>query len=117
MTAGTFAGPLSRYSSADRIGRRQRHHGSRRRLRGDRLDLSVPGTPVPIMLCGFLLVSVMSLFLALGLGGYTPELFPTEYRFRGSGFGQMTGRAALIATPYPRRPAVRDTTASPAWSA
>jgi putative MFS transporter len=56
--------------------------------------------PVPIMLCGFLLVSCMSLFLALGLGGYTPELFPTAYRFRGSGIAQMTGRAALIATPY-----------------
>ena len=56
--------------------------------------------PLPIMLCGFLLVSSMSLFLALGPGGYTPELFPTEYRFRGSGIAQMTGRAALIATPY-----------------
>lgn len=56
--------------------------------------------PVPIMLCGFLLVSSMSLFLALGLGGYTPELFSTEYRFRGSGVAQMAGRAGLIATPY-----------------
>ena len=42
----------------------------------------------------------MSLFLALGLGGYTPELFPTAYRFRGSGLAQMAGRAGLIATPY-----------------
>jgi putative MFS transporter len=42
----------------------------------------------------------MSLFLSLGLGSYTPELFPTEYRFRGSGIAQMSGRAALIATPY-----------------
>jgi putative MFS transporter len=52
------------------------------------------------MFCGFLLVSCMSLFLALGLGGYTPELFPTEYRFRGSGLAQMAGRAGLIGTPY-----------------
>jgi putative MFS transporter len=52
------------------------------------------------MLCGFMLVSMMSLFLALGLGGYTPELFPTAYRFRGSGLAQMAGRAGLIATPY-----------------
>jgi putative MFS transporter len=52
------------------------------------------------MLCGFLLVSSMSLFLSLGLGSYTPELFPTAYRFRGSGFAQMTGRGCLIATPY-----------------
>ena len=52
------------------------------------------------MFCGFLLVSMMSLFLALGLGGYTPELFPTAYRFRGSGLAQMAGRAGLIATPY-----------------
>jgi putative MFS transporter len=56
--------------------------------------------PVAIMICGFLLVSSMSLFLSLGLGSYTPELFPTAYRFRGSGIAQMAGRAGLIATPY-----------------
>jgi putative MFS transporter len=100
MTAGTLAGPAIAVFLADRIGRR-------RGIMLAGIACAVIGsiypflaTPVPIMFCGFLLVSSMSLFLALGLGGYTPELFPTEYRFRGSGIAQMTGRAALIATPY-----------------
>lgn len=38
--------------------------------------------------------------IGLGLGGYTPELFATEYRFRSSGIAQMTGRIAVIALPY-----------------
>lgn len=100
MTAGTIAGPLLGVFLSDRIGRR----------RGIMLTGVACATigaiypfltePVPIMLCGFLLVSMMSLFLSLGLGGYTPELFPTEYRFRGSGLAQMSGRAGLIASPY-----------------
>ena len=100
MTAGTIAGPLLGVFLADRIGRR-------RGIMITGLACGAIGavypfltTPVPIMFCGFLLVSMMSLFLALGLGGYTPELFPTAYRFRGSGLAQMAGRAGLIATPY-----------------
>ena len=100
MTAGTLFGPFLAVMLADRIGRR-------RGIMLAGVSCAVIGSiypflimPLPIMLCGFLLVSSMSLFLALGLGGYTPELFPTEYRFRGSGIAQMTGRAALIATPY-----------------
>ncbi len=100
MAAGTLAGPALAVFIADRIGRR-------RGIMAAGVSCAVIGSiypflvmPVPIMLCGFLLVSSMSLFLALGLGGYTPELFPTEYRFRGSGLAQMTGRAALIASPY-----------------
>jgi putative MFS transporter len=42
----------------------------------------------------------MSLMIGFGLGGYTPELFATEYRFRGSGIAQMTGRIAVIGSPY-----------------
>jgi putative MFS transporter len=100
MTAGTIAGPLIGVLIADRIGRRQG-------IMAAGLGCSFIGAiypfltaPIPIMVCGFLLVSCMSLFLALGLGGYTPELFPTAYRFRGSGLAQMAGRGALIGTPY-----------------
>jgi putative MFS transporter len=100
MTAGTIMGPLIAVLIADRIGRR-------RGLIAAGLSCSCMGAIYPflnasiaIMLCGFLLVSSMSLFLSLGLGSYTPELFPTAYRFRGSGIAQMAGRAGLIATPY-----------------
>jgi putative MFS transporter len=100
MTAGTLAGPALAVLLADRIGRRRgiMLAGVACAAIGSIYPFLV--MPVPIMLCGFLLVSAMSLFLALGLGGYTPELFPTAYRFRGSGIAQMAGRAALIATPY-----------------
>jgi putative MFS transporter len=100
MTAGTIAGPLVGVLIADRIGRLQG-------IMAAGLACSCIGAiypfltaPVAIMVCGFLLVSCMSLFLALGLGGYTPELFPTAYRFRGTGLAQMAGRGALIMTPY-----------------
>ncbi len=100
MFAGTLAGPALSVLLANSIGRR-------RGIMLAGMCCAVIGSiypflvmPMPIMLCGFLLVSSMSLFLSLGLGGYTPELFPTEYRFRGSGIAQMSGRAALIATPY-----------------
>jgi MFS transporter, putative metabolite:H+ symporter len=100
MMAGTIAGPALAVLLADRIGRR-------RGIMAAGISCATIGSiypfladPIAIMLCGFLLVSSMSLFLALGLGGYTPELFPTAYRFRGSGIAQMTGRAALIASPY-----------------
>jgi putative MFS transporter len=100
MFAGTLAGPALSVYLADSIGRR-------RGIMLSGLCCAIIGliypfqvTPVPIILCGFLLISSMSLFLSLGLGGYTPELFPTAYRFRGSGIAQMSGRAALIATPY-----------------
>jgi MFS transporter, putative metabolite:H+ symporter len=100
MTAGTIVGPLISVLLADRIGRR-------RGLIVAGLSCSCMGAiypfltePIAIMFVGFLLVSSMSLFLSLGLGSYTPELFPTTYRFRGSGLAQMAGRAGLIASPY-----------------
>jgi putative MFS transporter len=100
MFAGTLAGPALSVLLADSIGRRRgiMLSGVACAAIGSIYPFQV--MPVPIMLCGFLLVSAMSLFLSLGLGGYTPELFPTAYRFRGSGLAQMSGRAALIATPY-----------------
>lgn len=51
-----------------------------------------------IVVCGFLLTAAVAVFLTLALGG-TPELFPTEYRFRGAGLAQMVGRAGLIISP------------------
>ena len=100
MAAGTIVGPLTGVLIADRLGRRQG-------IMAAGLACSAMGAiypfltaPVAIMFCGFLLVSCMSLFLALGLGGYTPELFPTAYRFRGSGLAQMCGRGGLIMSPY-----------------
>jgi putative MFS transporter len=95
-----LAGPLLGFLLADRIGRR-------RGVIAVALALTVVGTIYPfltegpaIIFCGFLLVAGMNLAITFGLAAYTPELFPTEYRFRGSGLAQMMGRGGLIFAPY-----------------
>lgn len=100
MTLGNLAGPTIGMLVSDRIGR----------LRGLMftavacavVGFVYPGlgSPLPIVICGFLLVTGMTLMIGFGLGAYTPELFPTEYRFRGNGVGQMTRRMGVIASPY-----------------
>lgn len=55
--------------------------------------------PVTVAVCGFLLVAAVNSFLNLSLGT-TPEFFPTEYRFRGSGVAQTVGRIGLILSPF-----------------
>ncbi|MCJ0893745.1 MFS transporter [Rhodococcus sp. ARC_M5] len=49
---------------------------------------------------GFALVTAVYFFVSLGQFGYTPELFPTRLRLRGTGFASMSGRAAAIAMPF-----------------
>jgi MFS transporter, putative metabolite:H+ symporter len=56
-------------------------------------------SPVYVISCGFLLISAVAVALTLGLGG-TPELFPTEYRFRGGGVAQTAGRFGLVCAPF-----------------
>jgi putative MFS transporter len=99
MMAGWIIGPLLCVLLADRIGRRWG-------LVAFGLLCAVIGTTYPfltvsvaIILCGMLMMSTVAIMLVLGLG-YVPELFPTEYRFRGSGLAQMVGRAGLIVSPF-----------------
>lgn len=53
-----------------------------------------------ITVVGFVLVTSIYTIVTLGLFGYIPELFPTEYRLRGTGVAGMCGRAASMSTPY-----------------
>lgn len=99
MMAGYVAGPLLCVFYADRIGRRWG-------LVGVGVACAVLGaiypfltSPAQIVFCGFLLVAGAAVFLTLALGGAT-ELFPTEYRFRGSGLAQMVARGVLIVSPF-----------------
>lgn len=99
MMAGYVAGPLLCVFIADRLGR----------LRGIVLFGALAatfaaiypflGSPALIIGCGFLLVATVASFLVLGLGA-TPELFQTEYRFRGGGVAQTAGRLGLIVSPF-----------------
>jgi len=54
----------------------------------------------PITVCGFLLETALFLLLAFAVGIYVPELFPTQYRLRGSGIAQSAGRFAVMLSPY-----------------
>ncbi|AKJ67726.1 MFS transporter [Pandoraea thiooxydans] len=56
--------------------------------------------PAAISIIGFCLVTSIFTIVTLGLFGYIPELFPTAYRLRGTGFAGVCGRAASMSTPY-----------------
>ena len=57
-------------------------------------------SPVALTVTGFLLVTSIYVLTAIGLFLYVPELFPTAYRLRGTGFAGMCARAASMATPF-----------------
>ncbi|TAL93169.1 MAG: MFS transporter [Paraburkholderia sp.] len=99
MMGGWIAGPLFLSYISDRIGRRSgiMLFGVFCACLGTLYPFLTSG--VAIVLCGFLLVSGVAIFLTLGLGT-TPEMFPTEYRFRGGGVAQMFGRLGLIGSPF-----------------
>jgi putative MFS transporter len=100
MSGGAVFGPLLGYFLADRYGRRAGIIGVAIGAAAVGAVYPFMSTPATIMMVGFLLVGAMNLMITLGLACYTPELFPTAYRFRGSGVGQMCGRGGLIAAPY-----------------
>jgi putative MFS transporter len=45
-------------------------------------------------------VSSIYLLTAIGLFLYVPEMFPTAYRLRGTGFAGMCARGASMLTPF-----------------
>jgi putative MFS transporter len=100
MSGGAICGPLLGFFLADRIGRRIGIIAIGIGAAAIGAIYPFMATPLTIMIVGFLLVGAMNLMITLGLACYTPELFPTAYRFRGSGLGQMMGRGGLIVTPY-----------------
>ncbi|MGD1067590.1 MAG: MFS transporter [Vulcanimicrobiaceae bacterium] len=56
--------------------------------------------PALVMLVGFLLVTPIYVMVAVEIGIYVSELFPTEIRMRGAGISNTFGRAATIVTPF-----------------
>ena len=100
MAFGSSLGPVVGMLTSDWIGRRRGTLLAAAWCGVFALAYSQQTDPTWVLVFGFLLQGGMSLMIGFGLGGYTPELFPTEYRFRGSGIAQMTGRIAVIASPY-----------------
>ena len=99
IMAGYVAGPLLCVLLGDRIGRRWGivMFGALCAVFGAIYPFLT--SPPLVIACGFLLVAAVASFLTLGLGT-TPELFPTEYRFRGGGLAQTAGRIGLILSPF-----------------
>lgn len=99
MMGGYVAGPFLCAYIADRLGRRWAVALAAVYCAGLCAIYPFLTSPLAITVCGFFLVGGVAVALILGLGG-TPELFPTEYRFRGAGFAQTMGRIGLIGGPF-----------------
>jgi putative MFS transporter len=100
MAAGGLVGPLLGIWLSDRIGRKWG-------IVIAAISAAIFGMIYPtlvadaaILACGFMLMASILLLLCLGIGAYSPELFPTEYRLRGNGVANMTGRIATIFSPF-----------------
>ncbi|MBB5399480.1 MULTISPECIES: MFS transporter [Paraburkholderia] len=98
MMGGWIAGPLICAGIADRIGRRWGLVLFGLVCAGFGAAYPFLNSDELIVLGGFLLVSAVASFLILA-SGCSPELFPTECRFRGAGLAQSIGRAGLIVSP------------------
>jgi putative MFS transporter len=53
-----------------------------------------------ILTVGFLLIVAIYIQVAMLIGVYTPELFPTDLRLRANGICHTIGRAATIGSPF-----------------
>jgi putative MFS transporter len=100
MSFGSIAGSLIAVAIADKVSRRTS-------LVGSGLLILLFGALYPnaegavaLAVTGFLLVTSIYVLTAIGLFLYVPELFPTAYRLRGTGFAGMCARAASMATPF-----------------
>lgn len=97
---GSSLGPVVGMLLSDRVGRRRGILFTSLACGIFGLLYSQVPTAGGALVFGFLLQGGMSLMIGFGLAAYTPELFPTQYRFRGAGIAQMTGRLSVIASPY-----------------
>ena len=97
---GAPLGPLLGIWLADKIGRRNGIIWGG--ICAALLGLAFPfQTQMSLIVANGLLLNTFVLgLLVLGVGSYTPELFPTEFRMRGNGVAQLAGRVTTILSPY-----------------
>jgi putative MFS transporter len=100
MSFGSIAGSLLATAIADKISRRAS-------LTVAAVLIILFGAIYPnvqgdaaLAVTGFLLITSIYMLTAIGLFLYVPELFPTAYRLRGTGFAGMCARAASMTTPF-----------------
>lgn len=61
---------------------------------------AIQSSEILIMIIGFILITVLYIYVCLSSAVYIPEIWPTEVRLRGSGFCNAVGRVVTIFTPY-----------------
>jgi putative MFS transporter len=100
MSFGNVVGPAICILVSDRVGRRRALIAAGLCCGVAALIYTQQRTVPGLLALGFTTLSLMSLITSLGVGGYSPELFATEYRLRGNGIAQMSGRIGVMLSPY-----------------
>jgi putative MFS transporter len=100
MTVGAPVGAIAALALSDRIGRKPLIIWGL--VLGGIFGLLYPtatSTEVAVFY-GFMINGFIYYLVAVGGAGYAAEVFPTEYRHRGTGFVGMTSRVAAGLCPY-----------------
>ncbi len=100
MAFGNIVGPATCIFISDWLGRRRAMIAAAVCCGVAALAYSQQTGLFGLLALGFAVTGLMSLLMGLGVGGYSPELFPTEYRLRGNGLAQTVGRVAVVLSPY-----------------
>ncbi len=100
MSFGNIIGPATIILISDRLGRRKAMIAAAVCCGLAALAYSQQTGLFGLLGLGLAVTALMSLMMGLGVGGYSPELFPTEYRLRGNGLAQTVGRIAVVLSPY-----------------
>jgi putative MFS transporter len=100
MSCGSVAGALVGMALGDRFSRQKSLIGTCAAIAVLGFVYSSLRDQTEITIAGFTLVTAIYTLVTLGLYAYIPELFPTEYRLRGTGVAGVCGRAVSITTPY-----------------
>jgi putative MFS transporter len=100
ISFGGVMGPLLAIWLADSVGRKNGIALSAVLAAAAALSFSFVSAPLAVLASGFCLTAFTLLLMTLAIAIYGPELFPTEYRMRGSGLGQFAGRITAMMAPY-----------------
>jgi len=100
MSLGGPVGAFAGYLLADRIGRKRGIVAVSCVAAILGAAYASAGSIEIATIVGFALFVAIFLLVALAIASYVPELFPTEYRLRGTGVCNTFGRFASILVPY-----------------
>lgn len=100
MSLGGPVGALIAMLLADRVGRKPVMIVAGLAAAGFGFCYPIVGEGIPLMIVGFCLVTSIFVLVATGYAVYVPELFPTQFRLRGTGVSSTTARLVSMFTPF-----------------